>query len=675
MKPFPNVRTETEYVRLSGGLDLVSPAMDISPGSLTASRNYVPDLNGGYALWGQFERYDGRAAPSDAVHKAIACTLTVTPALGATVTIGAATGLFASAVTGGCVLTGVVGTIPASTSMTVGGSPVGTTSASTLLAPASQLVDAQRKNMASAVYRALIAAPTGSGPIRGVVQYLSKTYCFRDNVGGTAGQMFVSSTSGWTLVGLNEEVSFTNANTSVGEGDTLTQGSATSTILRLIVETGSLASGTNTGRMVIGSRSGGNYAAGAASSTGGGSLTLSGAETANVLPAGGVYQFDIYNFYGSTATTRLYGANGVGKAFEFDGTTFAFIRTNSTPDAPAFIKAHRRYLYLAIGSSLINSSVGLPSRFVTAEGASEIAIGDTITGLASLPGEALGVMGRNSSHSLTGAAADTWSLNVLRSDVGAAAYTVQTMGDTFMMDDIGITSVSAAQEYGNFASSTISAKIQPVVDKARNRVIGSFLSRRLGLYVNVMSDGSAIVMAAKYGKLLGFTELLFPFIPTCAYSGEDDLGKERIFIGASNGMVYELGKGSSADGENHEAFVRVAYNLSRSPRVRKRYRKLVLQASARGYASLKFSGDLSFGTSEISPIETSVAEPVGAGGYWDISSWDEFIWGGQDVSEPEISMSGTGTNLSVTFYMKHPYDEGHVLQGAVVHFTPRRIQR
>lgn len=675
MMQFPNVRTDTEYVRFAGGLDLVTTALDVAPGALTGSRNYVPDTNGGYALYGQYERFDGRASPSAATYQAVACNLTVTPSVGDTVTIGASSGLFAGVIAGGCVLAGVTGTIPASTSITVGGSPVGVTQSNIVLAPANQLDDSQRANMAASVYRALIAAPTGSGPIRGVAQYLANTYCFRDNAGGTAGQMFVATPSGWTLVDLKEEVTFSNANASVGVGDVLTQGGVSAVILRLIVETGTLLSGTNTGRAVIGSRTGGNFSAGAATSTGAGALTLSGAQVANTLPAGGAYQFDIYNFYGQATTTRLYGANGVGKAFEFDGNTFAFIRTGSTSDTPAFIKAHRRYLYLSIGSSLINSSVGEPTRFVTSEGASEIAVGDTITGLASLPGEALGIMSRNSSHSLTGASSESWSLNVLRADAGAVARTVQTMGDTFMMDDIGITSVSAAQEYGNFASATVSAKIQPLVDKARNLVVGSFLGRRLGLYVTVMSDGSAIVMAAKYGKLLGFTELLFPFTPSCCYSGEDATGKERIFIGAANGMVYEIGKGSSADGDNHEAFIRVAYNISRSPRIRKRYRKLVLQASASKYASLRFSGELSFGSPEISPLATGLAEPVGVGGYWDIATWDEFFWDGQDVSEPEISLSGTGTNMSMTFYMNHPFDVGHVLQGAVIHFSQRKIQR
>jgi hypothetical protein len=675
MKQFPSVETRTEYIPFGGGLDLVSPALNIAPGSLIGVQNYVADLNGGYRMYGAFERYSGQTAPSSATQQAVACTLTSTPAIGATVTIGASFGLFAGVIDGGCVLTGVIGTVPGGTSMTVSGSPVGTTLASPVLTSPTQLQDAQRTALAADVYRALIAAPAGSGPIRGVVQFQSLTYCFRDNVGATAGQMFVSSSSGWTLVPLGEEVVFTNADVGVNESDTLTQGGVTALIGRVIVESGSLASGVNTGRLTISGRMGGNYAAGAATTTGAGALTLSSAQTANSLPPGGRYEFDIYNFYGQLTSLRLYGANGVGNAFEFDGTVFLNIKTGASTDTPAFIKSHRRYLYLAIGASLINSSVGTPTRFVTAEGASEIATGDVITGLASLPGEALGIMGRNSSQSLTGASSASWSLNVIRADVGAVAYTVQTMGDTFMADDRGITSVQAVQNYGNFSSSTASTQIQPLIDRAKNLIVGSFLSRRLGLYVLVLTTGSAIAMTARSGKLLGFTQLQFPFTPTCAFSGEDSTGTERIFIGASNGFVYELEKGQSADGADFEAFIRLAYSQSKSPRVKKRYRKMVLQVAAQQYTSLRFSGELSFGSNEASTLSTDTAEPAGAGGYWDVSNWDEFYWDGQDVSEPEISLAGTGTNIALTFYKKNALDAGHILQGAVIHYTPRRLQR
>ena len=48
------------------------------------------------------------------------------------------------------------------------------------------------------------------------------------------------------------------------DGDTLTQGGVTATIRRVVVETGTLVSGVNTGRLIITAPGGGNFAAGAA---------------------------------------------------------------------------------------------------------------------------------------------------------------------------------------------------------------------------------------------------------------------------------------------------------------------------------------------------------------------------------------------------------------------------
>lgn len=675
MMEMPSVRTETEYVSFGGGLDLVSPAVTIKPGSLIGCKNYIPDINGGYRLFGMYERYDGRQAPSTAVYVSIACTLTSTPAIGATVVIGAQSGLFAGAVTNGCILAGPTGPIPTSTTMTVGGSPVGTTAAAINLPAPTPFEDATRTTQAAAIYRALITAVPGSGPIRGIVQFGANTYAVRDNAGATAGVIHKSSAAGWVPVALGEEILFTNANVSVNEGDTLTQGGVTALVRRIALETGSLASGVNTGRLVISGRSGGNFGAGAATSSGGGAITLSGAQVAQALPPGGQYQFDTFNFYGQLSTTRLYGCNGVGRAFEFDGTVLTFIRSGAVADTPTFIRGHRNYLYLAIGSSVINSSIGNPLRFVTAEGASEIAVGDTITGLESLPGEALGILCRNSSYQLNGASSATWSLQIIKSDVGCVAYSSQTMSDTYMLDDRGITSVKQSDVYGNFEAATLTRKVQPLINSARGKIVGSWVNRQRSLYSLMLNDGTAIVLGIQGETLFGVTTLKYDFAPSYVFSGEDADGIERVFAGDTSGMVYELDKGQSADGQNLEAFIRLTYNSSKSPRVRKRYRKMALLLASDNYSTISFSAEMSYGTAEIPAMVTSSGDAVLGGAFWDTVNWDEFYWSSQDVYEPEFSLAGSGTNVAFLFYKNNAIDQGHVIQGGTVHYTARRLQR
>lgn len=672
----PQVRVESEFFAFQGGLVTETPALRIPAGSAINSLNYEPSSNGGYTRMKGYERFSGQTSPSGAGYQAIQCTLTVTPASGDLVTIGAATGLFVYAVTGGCVLARVTGTIPASTSMTVGGSPVGTTAA-TLLIPAATtaLIESQYLVDAADVVRALIVKPTGSGAIRGVCYYGGALYCFRDNAGGTAGGMWKSTTSGWTAVALNEEVSFSNANTSVGDGDVLTQGGVTASILRIVVETGSLASGVNTGRLIISGRMGGNLSAAAATSTGGGNLTLSGVQTAITLPPGGRYQFDIYNFYGQLSSIRMYGCNGVGRAFEFDGTVFVPLRTGAAVDTPSFIKAHRKYLYIAQGSSLINGSVGNPYRWQASEGGVENAVGDTITGLVTMRGESLGILCRNSSFALVGSSVADWVTQGIAPDVGAVPYTVASMSDTYMLDDRGVTSVSAVQEYGNFGDATLSENIQRTVDGIRTKVIGAYVSRQKSMYTLLLNDGGTLMMGTNKRKVVGFLEGKLSFNPSCVWSSEDETGVERIFMGSDDGQVYEMDKGSTFDGAAIEAFMKLYYYNSKSPRVRKRYRKLILEMTAILYANIRFKADYTYGDVNIEATNAQSFEMVGSGGNWGFANWDEFFWDAQDITQPELSMEGTGLNISLSFYSNTKLDFGHTLQGAVMHYTPRRIQR
>lgn len=609
----PQVRTETEFFAFTGGLDTQSPALRMPPGVAISALNYEPNQNGGYSRMKGYERFDGRPSPSAA--------------------------------------------------------PSVATGAVTAAQEAQSLVDQ------ADIRRALIAAVPGSGPVRGVVLYAGKVYAFRDNVGATAGVMYVSSTSGWQAVALGEEVVFTNANTNVTDGDVLTQGGVTATVQRVVVETGSLQSGVNTGRLILTGRTGGNLASGAATSTGSGSLTLSGVQTAITLPPGGKYQFDQYNFFGGVATRRLYGVNGVGRAFEFDGTVFVPLRTGAAVDTPAFIKANRKYLYLAIGSSLINGSVGNPYRFVSGEGAVENGMGDTITGLCGLTGDSLGIKCRNSSYLLSGSSQADWVINTIRDDVGCVPYTLQTMSDTYMFDDRGVTSIQAVQNFGNFEDATLSRKIQPLINRIRNKISGSYVSRSRGLYVLVTNDGGILWMAMLNKQLVGFLDGQLGFNPNCAWSGEDADGTERTFLGGDNGFVYEMDKGSTFDGAAIPSYIKIYYYSSKSPRIRKRYRKMVVEMSAVLYSQIQFRADLTYGDPDVQQTQARSFETGGSGGSWDDANWDEFFWDSQDVIVPEVPLEGTGLNIALQFQSNTKLDFGHTLQGAIIHYTMRRQQR
>lgn len=665
---------QTDYFAFRGGLVKTLQSLIVPPGSLLDAVNYEPDHNGGYRRGPAYERFDGRTRPSDAAYAAVKCTLTTTLSVGDALVVGGATCRFVKTVSGGMLVTLVSETISAGSTILRSGSSVGETNAAVSLAysPAAA-EEAQNRHDCANVARALIGAVPGYGDVRGVVMFGGTLYAWRDNNSQNACGMHKSTTSGWTAVALAEEVTFSNANANVGVGDTLTQTTITATIARVIVQTGTLASGTNTGKLVITGRAGGSFGAGAATTTGSGALTLGGAQVAQSFPIGGRYRFDQYNFYATGSTFRLYGCNGVGRAFEFDGTTIVFIDSGVSPDAPNHIVCSRNYLYLAHGPLVSNSSVGDPHRWVAGEGGDSKGIGADVTALFELPGEAVGITTRKSAHAIVGGSKATWTLQNIAPENGAMPDTVQVIGSAYALDDIGIIKVEPSQNYGNFNFNAESRLIQPIVDSMRDRAVASTTSRSANLYRVFLNDKRVLVGLPS--KQMAFTTLRLAHQATCAWSGEDSAGAERTFFGANDGYVYELDRGSSFDGQEIEAFVRIWYWHAKSPRLLKRFRRMVLEMAVSLYSILRVQHTLDYGAAGVPQGASSELASSGAGGLWGNVNWGGFVWGAADVSQPSVDMNGSGANVATTVYSKSAIDLGHTMQGAIVHFTPRRTVR
>jgi hypothetical protein len=193
----------TEYTKISGGLDLVTPVLSLSPGKVTVSYNYEPGDNGGMKRIDGCERFDGQAAPSDAVYYHCDVSLTATVSTGDILT-GAASGAYGTVIVAedaALMITRVAGTYTADENLTVGGVPVGALSGPPILKGCAESYDnAVAMNLAADEYRGDIAKPTGSGPIRGGGKLAGVVYVFRDNLNATAMNLWKATTSGWEQV-------------------------------------------------------------------------------------------------------------------------------------------------------------------------------------------------------------------------------------------------------------------------------------------------------------------------------------------------------------------------------------------------------------------------------------------------------------------------------------------
>lgn len=672
-------------IAFAGGLDLVTPSLALQPGALRDCLNFECSQSGGYSRVEGYERVDGRPLPSAALYQIVQVTsFTNVPSVGQTLTqaTSGATGVIIAVVqtpTPHVVVTKVTGTLDYTHNISVGATPIGTATSPTV--SASPLLMAQYLNAAADVYRADITAVPGSGSVLGVVGMtiagVDSLYAFRANAGGTAVDIYKASSIGWVLVALFKTVSFTAGGTAVpADGETLTQGGVTATIKRVAWASGAWA-GTAAGKFVITTPSGGNFAAGAATTTSGATVTLSGVQTSIVLAPGGRFEFTKYNFAGQAATRRVYGCDGVNKCFEFDGTTLAPITTGLTVDAPSHILAHKGYLVISYGSSILGSAPGQPFKWSAVDGAWEIATGDVVNGLLTMPGSqataTLAVFLRGDTAVLYGNDPTTFNYVEFNSGVGALPYSAQNLFDSFVFDDFGVISLRTSQNYGNFLPASLSKNILPFVRQKRSRLIASSLSRSKGQYRAWFSDGFGLWVTMVNQQYLGSTLVLFPNPVTCAEDTDNASGGMDNYFGSTNGFVYKLESGTSFDGAEIDAFITCAWDALKSPRVLKRFRAASVEMQGQSYAEIQFGYQLGYGSPLIGQ-PTPVPYPTGFSSppQWDSFVWDNFVWDGQTLFPTDVDMVGTAENVQVTIRSGTDYIAAFNVNSLIYHWSSRR---
>jgi hypothetical protein len=693
---------QTIYTELTGGLDLVTAPINRAPGGLIGSLNYEPRPEGYRRVKG-IERYDGLPLASLASYWTIAYDAGVASiAEGATVT-GATSGatgkcLVAATITAGStgtlVLTDVTGTFQDNEALQV--SAVTKCTANGVATERGALTDAlDRTYLQDAIEtrRALIGAITGSGTIRGCWVYNNVTYAFRDNAGATACVMWKSTGSGWSSVDLGVSVSFTTGLAAgIAEGATLTgaTSAATGTVRRVIVTSGTFAANNAVGRIILtgvtGTYSNGEFLQVSASTR----ATASAASTAITLLPGGKYEFQNYNFYGASNLKRMYGCDGVNKAFEFDGTAFVPIITGMANDTPKHLACHKNYLFLAFaGGSLQFSALGNPISWSVVLGAGEIGLGDEITALVPGYQSTMPVFGRNKTAILYGdvfggSGADA-SLKVLSEEAGCIEWTMQLLSTPVFVDDRGIRSLQAVQDFGNFSIGTLSTNIKPILDRYKKLgvyPVQSVAIRETNQYRLFMSNGDGLIMdmsRVAAGGNVEFTNFKLTknsvdLVVSAVSSCEDNSGNEVITFGSTDGYVYRMESGTSYDGYAVTAYVRLPFAHFRKPTIEKRYHKATIECSTTSQIALSIAADFSYGSLDLPSLSALSLNVSGGGGFWDESNWSQFLWS-QIEGQAEAYIPGIGTNISVLVSSQETYSDPHTLHGIVFHYSDRKLKR
>jgi hypothetical protein len=778
MNALPNVKTQTQYSRFAGGLDLVSPPLTIDAGKCISINNYECNALGGYRRIDGYERFDGRPSPSAQSYYYCPCTFSAAVTVGQTITgaTSAATGKVLQVESTYLIIDRVTGTFVLE-NFTVGGTVKG---ALTIL-PSKDghptgIGHATALGLVADDYRADITAVAGSGVLRGVCMYKGIGYAFRDNAAGTAVDIWKSTSTGWQQITLFKSLPFKSCTVDVLDGVVINQknSGATATVKRQVIETsqnlddldassdstitmalGSHTFTTQTGKayvagqaiLITASASPTNYMNGTVTSysanqivinitnkTGSGTYSqwalhsdpinlrsdngrfivtsVTGTWTSNVADTirvgiidiavvdnpsgnpvtqisilqGGNYQFVQHNFSAASDGKKLYGADSLNRAFEFDGDVYIPIRTQITIDAPTTIAAVNGQLALSYFGTVIFSAVGNPHDFrTTSLGFQDVQeFGDTITGMSPIVGGVLAVACRDSFWQVSvDSQTSLYKAELISPDIGAIHYGLMNLGALYSFDDKGIIRIVPSYVFGGFEHDTISRAIQPVIDRFREKIVATAVYKSKNQVRFYANDGTGIIMTMTSGVTQtgaattghDFSQFTYPINISYAWSGEDASGRDIVLLGDEDGYVYVANTGSSFDGEPIQAYIRTAFNNVKSPSAIKRFRKIEVELSTVGYSYIRFNPDFSYADPSIATHLLKYEELQGAGGYWDEAIWNEFYYDGKIVSQPEIRIQGSGTNIGLVVFSNSAIDLGHNLSGIVLHYTPRKLNR
>lgn len=690
---------ESQTIIFRGGLDLVSPGLQKVPGFCISSSNYEPDVRG-YRRREGYERFDGQPKPSETwPHKQLNYDAgTTEPSVGAKIT-GATSGAYGwlystpivlsgdwgtNDAAGWFILRNVVGTFEDDEDLQIAGPTTVAVADGTQVFPTYEDEDTEDTTRLAGIAqaRALIAAVPGSGNVLGVATLNGITYAWRNNAGGTAVVMHAATESGWTAQSFGDTLDFTAGTAEIEEGETVTGGtsSATATVERVVITSGAWGDSDAAGYLVLSGTSGTFQSETITSASG--SATASGAQAAITLPAGGTYRATTHNFYGTAKTARrLYGVNGQGYAFEWDGTVLAPIRTgvSASLDKPTHVGVWSNHLVLGyVGGGLQVSGIGLPLQYNAVDGAFEKNLGQDVTGILDESRTACIITGRNKIAYLTGNDSVDSVLQDVSQDSGAIEDTLQIVGKPIFVDDQGIRDMETAASFGDWTMGTMSQLVQPYFKtkkKAGAGIVGSQRVRSKDLYRLFWDDGSflSMYMGRDAPEILpcelGFT-------PTCFVSAEDDDGNEILLAGSTTGMVYQIDAGRQDDGAAMTYFLRTTFAHQGMPNVAKRYHAGLMEFDDVGpQGALSIAADFEYGEPDLVAKQAETFTAYGLGGFWDEAIWNEFYWGAKFTDKVRVDIDGIGDSISLVFAGTSTDEDPHTLSGVTLKWSQRRAKR
>lgn len=520
------------------------------------------------------------------------------------------------------------------------------------------------------------AVVPGFDAIRGVWVFQGVGFAVRDQA--SVGGLFKATSGGWVPISMPLYLKYLGGSNIFLEGTTVTGNTsgATGIIKRVNVDGGSTGSSSVYGLLILDTITGTFQNAEILKVGGTNYAVADGTVQTYQLPKGGKYKFWNYNFTGNAATQRMYAANGVGEAFEFDGSILTPIFQTINGHYPSKIVGHNDHLMLGFGTDgiLRSSGIGVPRDFRSTVGAADIGVGDIIEDLRPMVGGVLGIGCAGSVKLLYGTSAADWNMKRF-SDHGVREETMKEIGGTVvLLDSRGVQRLDQSAAFGDFLSLSLSVPINkrllPIVQF--NLASVAMVSKNKDQY-RLFFGKSGFYFSFNAGKLVGITPVSFSDNVLCACEGEDPYGSELILFGSDNGKVFKANTGFKFDTANVQAAFQLIFNFEKTPQQRKHFRKAVLFVESEGAApNLVGRSFYSLG-GDPPPDFQNLAENQSSGAEWDVATWDDFEWANEYGTELSMQLDGTGLSMSLSIYSAGTENGLHTIQSAIINYSMRRF--
>lgn len=383
---------------------------------------------------------------------------------------------------------------------------------------------------------------------------------------------------------------------------------------------------------------------------------------------------------------KVYMTTGTSDIAVYDGNKMARIRLGTISQLggkPDHIIEHKGYLFCSIESSVYVSGIGNPFSWSALDGAAEISLANRCTGFSITSGGLLAIFQRDKVGILYGTTTADFELKYQPSRIGAVEYSMQPDVNPIFTDVQGITTLSAVQEFGDFRATELSKKINRTLRQKINNIATSVKIKDAEQYWLFFSDGTGIAGyfggdTPEFGSFSYQSEYTsYDILPFVAFSTDYVNGQERVFMGDQEGYVYEMNVGTSLDGAPLEAYARLAPWNMKAPNINKHFLKATLYVEAAQGSEVQVTYELDYGDWSLERGEDtafsidSLNDIDASGGYWGVSEWGSFTWGGRAVSEINLYVDSPGRNLGLVVHSLSTEEPVHTIEGCVVEYTMR----